>query len=189
MTSAPSDDAAVMARLAGGDQQAMAVIYDRYAGMVQALSRRILREPAAADELVADVFVELWQRAGAFDARRASLATYLMTLVRSRGIDRLRARKRKAAGSLADDQAGPAGDDDPGLRLAAGEQAAVVAKALAGLTADQRAAIELAYYQGLSHVEVAERLQRPLGTVKTHIRAGLIQLRDALRISHDGGLP
>ena len=183
------DDATVMAAVAAGDQAAMAVIYDRYAGMVVALSRRILHDPAAADELAADVFVELWRRAVAFDARRAGLATYLMTLVRSRGIDRLRARKRQAAGPLPDDHTGPARDDDPGLRLAGGERATVVAKALAGLTADQRAAIELAYYQGLSHVEVAERLQRPLGTVKTHIRSGLIQLRDSLRMFSDGGLP
>jgi RNA polymerase sigma-70 factor (ECF subfamily) len=178
-----------MAAVAAGDQAAMAVVYDRYAGMVQALSRRILRDPAAADELTSDVFVELWRRAAAFDARRASLATYLMTLVRSRGIDRLRARKRQHAGTLGDEPARPAESDDPGRALAGGERAQVVAKALAALTADQRAAIELAYYQGLSHVEVAERLQRPLGTVKTHIRSGLIHLRDALRMFSDGDLP
>ena len=183
------DDATVMTLVAAGDQAAMAEIYDRYAGMVLALSRRILRDPAAAEELAADIFVELWRRAAAFDARRASLATYLMTLVRSRGIDRLRSRKRQAGSPLPDDQTGPTGGDDPGARLADRERGAVVAKALAGLSTEQRAAIELAYYQGLSHVEVAERLQRPLGTVKTHIRSGLIHLRDALRMFSDGGLP
>jgi RNA polymerase sigma-70 factor (ECF subfamily) len=180
------DDATVMALVANGDQQAMAVIYDRYTGMVSALSRRILRDPAAADELVADIFVEIWRRASAFDASRAGLATYLMTLVRSRGIDRLRARSRQATSPLTDDHKRPAGEDDPWLRVVRDELAAVVAKALGTLNVDQRTAIELAYYQGLSHFEVANRLQRPLGTVKTHIRSGLIHLRDSLRRFSDG---
>ncbi len=178
------DDGAMMAAIIAGDQGAMATLYARYSAMVLALALRILRDRALAEELLNDVFMELWNRCERFDAQRGSLATYLLTRARSRAIDRLRAKRRQltvplpdggmsdpAGGALSSPIGAVAGDDDR-QHLAAG---------LAQLTAEQRQALELAYYEDLSHSQIAERLGRPLGTVKTHIRQGLIQLRACLR--------
>jgi RNA polymerase sigma-70 factor, ECF subfamily len=174
------DDAAVMAAIAQGDRSALETLYDRYAPMVYALCRRMLRDPSASEDLLSDVFIEAWRRGDRFDAARGSVPTYLATVTRSRGIDRLRARARSATAALDEERAAGAADD-PGTGLMSDERSRQVRRALASLTAEQREAVEMAFYDGLSHAEVAERLHKPLGTVKTHIRQGLIHLRDLLR--------
>jgi RNA polymerase sigma-70 factor (ECF subfamily) len=178
------DDGTLLAAIIAGDQEAMAQLYARYSAMVLALALRILRDRASAEELLNDVFMELWNRCERFDAQRGSLATYLLTLARSRAIDRRRAQRRQLTVPLPDGgMSDPASDalGSPLRTMAGDEDRQHLAAGLAQLSAEQRQALELAYYEDLSHSQIAERLGRPLGTVKTHIRQGLIQLRVCLR--------
>jgi RNA polymerase sigma-70 factor (ECF subfamily) len=179
------EDVALMAAIAGGDQQALAALYDRFSPMVFALCRRALRDPSAAEDLLEEIFVELWRRADRYDPARGGVATYLATLAHSRAIDRLRAMRRTGQ-PIPEGLEPVAPPVDPASGLSGDEQRRRISAALSGLSDDQRAAIELAYYQDLSHSEIAQRLNKPLGTVKTHIRQGLIRLRDALRTEHEG---
>ncbi|HYE07744.1 MAG TPA: sigma-70 family RNA polymerase sigma factor [Planctomycetota bacterium] len=182
-----------MRRIAGGDERALGILYDRHSATVFALSRRMLRDSLAAEELLGDVFCELWRRADRFDAGRGSALALLMTLCRSRGIDRLRSARAHGEVVLDDDAAVDgsvrAEAASPLAGVVADEERARVVGALGELAPEQRHALELAYYEGLSHSEVAQRLDRPLGTVKTWIRQGLIRLRDVLRIPQTGGGP
>lgn len=185
----PTVDAALMRAIAAGDPAALAGLYDRYASRLMGLLVRMLGDRGDAEETLAELFFEVWDRADRFDPTRGCPATYLMTLARSRAIDK---RRRRAARPDRDPtRAVPveAADDDPatvGSRTPLGgvlfdEQAQVVRSALDALEDRQRQAIELSFYDGLSHSEIAERLSRPLGTVKTWIRQGLGRLRDSLR--------
>lgn len=179
-------DANLVARISGRDQEALSSLYDRHRGVVFALALRILRDRAEAEEVLADVFHQAWRGAGGYDPLRGSVAGWLFTLCRSRAIDRLRARGRRdaALGALALEERGggtswPA-TDGPEDRADLDLKRRLIAQALGGLAPAQRAALELAYYQGLSHSEIAARLGEPLGTVKTRIRQGLLALRESL---------
>ncbi len=187
MTSDPEPtDASLVARITGRDQEALSSLYDRYRGVVFALALRMLRDRAEAEEVLADVFHQAWRSAGGYDPLRGSVAGWLFTLCRSRAIDRLRARGRRdaALGALALEERGggmprPATDSPEGqadLHL----KRRLISQALDGLATAQRAALELAFYGGLSHSEIATRLGEPLGTVKTRIRQGLLALRESL---------
>ena len=185
-TGAPNNDPeALMAAIAAGSQDAVAALYDRFSPLVHAMCRRILHDEAAAEDLLEDIFIEVWNKRERYDPARGGVATYLATLTRSRAIDRLRAQRRSPATPLLDgfDPAAPA--SDPARATYDRERKVMVERALAGLNEDQRKAIELAYYDGLSHNDVAERLAKPLGTVKTWIRQGLIRLRDSMRIEEE----
>jgi RNA polymerase sigma-70 factor (ECF subfamily) len=185
----PSADASLMRAIADGDQAALAALYDRYASRLMGLLVRMLRDKTDAEETLAELFWEVWDRADRYDEGRGCVATYLMTLARSRAIDRRRRRTarpdtdpaRTRPVDAADAQAADAGLLSPLQGVLFDEQARVVRGALDRLGAPQREAIELAFFDGLSHTEVAERLSRPLGTVKTWIRQGLSRLRDTLR--------
>jgi RNA polymerase sigma-70 factor (ECF subfamily) len=181
------DDLALMSAIAAGDPSALRDLYDRHAGQVLALCLRILRDRAEAEEALGDVFLELWEKAERFRETRGAPLSYMMTLARSRAIDRLRRRQR--TGALVDshpslEAVGPAAqaaaDAGPYLDMAASEQKAKIRRALAGLSAAERRAVELSFFDGLSHGEIAKTLQEPLGTVKSRIRQGLLRLRDAL---------
>ena len=179
-----------MQRIARRDGDALRCLFDRYGRVCLAICVRILRDRNDAEQLLIDVFAEVWERCDRYDATRGSPITYLLTLSRSRAIDRVRARKTSPAASL---------DSIPSLNLASdntqtpldqtmlGERRVIVREALGRLDANQRQAVELAFYDGLSHSEIAEKLHKPLGTVKTHIRQGLIRLRDMLRNQWEGG--
>jgi RNA polymerase sigma-70 factor (ECF subfamily) len=182
-------EAALMARVAAGDHGAMEAIYDRYSRLVYAIAMRMLHDAQAAEELLSDIFMELWRKVERFDAARGSLATYLATLTRSRAIDRMRAARRHAAAPLAADQAAALVDPAaaPSSRLTGAEDRARMVTALGRLSGDQRSTLELAYFDDLSHSEIATRLGKPLGTVKTHIRQGLIMLREILQIRPGDG--
>ena len=184
------DDSALLAALVARDQTAMTRLYDRYSPMVLALALRILRDRAPAEELLNDVFMELWSRPERYDPARGGLLTYLLTLGRSRAIDRLRAQRRQA-GTTLDEANSPESGEGSGaglLKIEDEEHRQCVAAALGQLPSDQRRAIELAYFDDLSHSQIAARLGRPLGTVKTHVRQGLIRLRDLLRtLGNDHG--
>jgi RNA polymerase sigma-70 factor (ECF subfamily) len=179
-------DESLVARMAGQDQEALSALYDRHHGVVFSLALRILRERAEAEEVLTDVFFQAWRAAGGFDPLRGSVVSWLITLCRSRAIDRLRARGRREAhrGSLEQEPASaPARGGAPGGPEEAADlqmRGARIRAALGALSADQRSALELAYFGGLSHSEIAAKLGEPLGTIKTRIRQGLLTLRDSL---------
>jgi len=176
------DDLVLMESIAAGDATALRTLYDRRAALVLAVCVRILRDRSAAEELLVDIFHELWERADRYDPKRASPLTYLMTITRSRGVDRLRARPKVAAVALEQSESDlpPAEGDSPVGEAESGERRSIVRRALSRLDPSQRQAIECAYYDGLSHSQIAEKLNKPLGTIKTYIRQGLIRLRELL---------
>lgn len=181
MPDAP-DDYDLMRRIELRDSVALGLIYDRYGGLVFTLALRILRDRGEAEELVEDVFIELWRRAERYDPGRGAPMTYLVTLVRSRAIDRrcsLALRNRGMESAVGVDA--PAAVVDPPSAAAISENATRVQAALAQLDFEYRQAVELAFFDGLTHTQIAEKLNKPLGTVKTYIRQGLIRLRDCLR--------
>jgi RNA polymerase sigma-70 factor, ECF subfamily len=175
-------DQAALARMARGDQDGLAELYDRHARPIYSLALRILQDPSDAEDVVQEVFSQAWQQAGRYDPSRGAVAAWLLTVARSRAIDRLRARRARPE-NLMDERAvlnivdlGQAQDE----QVLSAEQIARVRAALGDLPVLQRVAIELAYYEGLTHAEIAARLEQPLGTVKTRIRLALLKLRDGL---------
>ena len=182
------DDLALMQAVAARDPNALRALYDRYAGLVFSLALRILRDRAEAEELLTDVFWELWSKAQRFDASRGTAITYLTTLTRSRAIDRVRSRatKLKLAPIESEDAPAAATRSTPAGDSLLAERRALIKRAIDQLDPSQRQAIECAYYDGLSHSEIADKLNKPLGTVKTYIRQGLIRLRESLRTVYGG---
>jgi RNA polymerase sigma-70 factor (ECF subfamily) len=161
-----------MRRLADGDRAALGEFYDRYAGLVNALSLRILRDRPDAEDVVQEVFLQAWRQAARFDPARGTPEAWLCTIARSRALDRL--RKRVARREDGEDVAPPPTDTPRN------EDVLAVRAALSGLSEAQRRALELAYYEGLTQTEIAARLGQPLGTVKTRMRTALMRLRQAL---------
>jgi RNA polymerase sigma-70 factor, ECF subfamily len=179
---APSDQALV-ARLVAGDEAALSALYDRYSGMLYALLMRILRDAQSAEEVLQDLFFYLWGNAGKFDPSRGSLPGWLLVSARNRAISRL--RKLHPSESLD----GPGSTLETTVSSGFSLESAVARKelvdkvkgALEGLPAIQREAVELAFFEGLTHSEIAIRTQEPLGTIKTRIRSAVQTLRQALR--------
>ena len=150
------------------------------------LALRMVGEAADAEEVVLDAFAQAWREAGRYDTSRGSVLGWLTTIVRTRALDTIRARSRRAkmvdAASVRLDEPAAMGEPMPAPDRAAeeSERAGAVSSALQLLPEQQRHAIELAFFEGLTHQEVAERLREPLGTVKTRIRLGMLKLRDML---------
>ncbi len=173
---------ALIARTGNGEEEAFAALYDATAPAVHGLVLRILNDRPAAEEVTADVYLQVWRQAVRYDATRGTALAWLLMLARSRAVDRLRAhaaraRERepmRAAETLPSAVPGP--DEDAALA----QRRTIVAAALAALPVEQRTPIELAYWAGLSHSEIAAALALPLGTVKTRIRIGMTRLREAL---------
>jgi RNA polymerase sigma-70 factor (ECF subfamily) len=164
--------ASLIRRLRSGDHKALGEFYDQYAGLVNGLAIRILRDPAEAEDTVQEVFVQVWKQAARFDPSRGTPQAWLCTMARTRALDRLRKRTSRREEP---EEAAPAANPAP-----RNEEALAVRRALDGLPQDQRRALELAYYEGLTQSEIAERLAEPLGTVKTRIRTAMIRLRGVL---------
>lgn len=189
----PASDAELLAAIAGGDEESFAALYDRYAPQVLAVCLRIVRRHADAEAVLSDVFWQIWSQAGRYNPNRGSPRTFLMTLTRSRAIDRWRSiaarlsRERGTADDVLGDQAVGRANEEPGRMAMAGEEGRLVRAALRSLHQSQRAALELAYFEGRTQREIAGDLDLPLGTVKTHIRQGLIKLRQALSTCEAGG--
>ncbi len=177
-----AQDAALLARLIAGDTQALAELYDRHHRPLYALARRILNDATEAEDILHDVFVSLWQNASSYDTARGTLFTWAATLTRNRSIDRLRRRnnRQQLLDTAHTADLIPAADDNSTDTLAERETATTVRTALANLGPEQAQPIELAYFQGLTHEEIAARLQQPLGTIKARIRRGLLKLRALL---------
>lgn len=175
-------DRAAFAGMARGDAHALGNLYDRYSRPVYSLALRILQDTSDAEDVVQDVFTQVWRTASSYDAARGAVAAWLLTMARTRAIDRLRARsgrqRHSADAPLADATPDPAALPD--AQLVTAELAWAVRTALEALPVLQRVALELAFYEGLTHAEIAARLEEPLGTVKTRIRSAMRKLRDAL---------
>ena len=187
-------DAELLRAVAGGDEAAFARVYDRYAPILLGLMLRILRSRPEAEDVLQEVFLQVWQQARSFDPARGRAFTWLATLARSRAIDRLRAvdsRDRAALRSAEDGQQPAAAAaalgwaDEEAIRA---ERAEAVRAALAELPEEQRQVLVLAYLDGMSQSEIAAAKNQPLGTVKTRTRTGLKKLSDALR-ARLGGQP
>ena len=178
-----AEDVSCLQRLAHGDQAAAAGLYDRHARPVYSLILRIVGEEAEAEDVLQEVFAQAFRQASRYDASRGPVAAWLLMMARSRAIDRVRARRIRYEGRTGEVlplEEMPAPQRDAVAAMLDEEQIRLVRDALSELPLLQRVAIELAYYEGLSHAEIAERLEQPLGTVKTRIRLGLLKLRDAL---------
>lgn len=164
--------------LARANEDALAELYDRYGRVAYALSLRILRDRALAEDAVQEGFLSAWRTAAGFDPARAKPSTWLLTLVHRRAVDIVRREERRRGDPLPEEEAAQeaTAEEQASLR----EQRAIVQEALAKLPPDQRAALELAYYGGYTQSELAERLGVPLGTVKSRMFAGLRRLRELL---------
>jgi RNA polymerase sigma-70 factor, ECF subfamily len=178
---AADDSGDVLRRMERRDGRALAQLYDRYGRMVYALILRIVRNQAAAEDLVQETFLRVWNRAQSFDASRGAVGPWLLTVARNRAIDYLRSQEGRDRKLAVFEE-----NEDP--RLYAGmeadivfaEEARRVKQALARLPENQRQVIELAYFDGLSQTEMAAKLGQPLGTVKTWVRSALAGLRKTM---------
>jgi len=178
-----AEDVECLRRLAAGDGDAAARLYDRHARPVYCLILRIVNDEGDAEDVMQEVFAQAWRQASRYDPSRGAVAAWLLMMARTRAIDRLRARQaRPVADALGDEHldALPAATRDAAADMIDAEQAHRVRRALEELPLLQRLAIELAYYEGLTQREIAERLEEPIGTVKTRVRSGLLKLREAL---------
>lgn len=184
------EDQQLVAAMARADERAAAKLYDKYSASLFALAVRIVGEGADAEDVVLDVFTQAWNSAGLYDASRGAVLGWLTTMTRTRSLDFIRARGRRAsavtkASHLMGDEpvAVAAASASVADRVELDERAATVTAAMSVLSGQQRNAIELAFFEGLTHSEIANRLGEPLGTIKTRIRLGMQKLRDALRSS------
>jgi RNA polymerase sigma-70 factor (ECF subfamily) len=174
-------DEALLALAARDDEEALAQIYDRYSRVAYGLALRIVRDPALAEDAVQEAFLAVWRTAGSFRADRAKPSTWILTLVHRRAVDVVRREERRRAQPLAegseeaDERALPADEE---IELT--DRRRLVQEALRQLPDEQREALELAYYGGLTQSELAERLSVPLGTIKSRMFTGLRRLRDLL---------
>jgi RNA polymerase sigma-70 factor, ECF subfamily len=180
-------DRALIARAADGDQQAIAALYDRYGATLYAVAYRVLGERADAEDVLIEVFAQAWREASRFEASRGSVAGWLTMIARSRALDLVRARARreritaKATRQSTDAPAMGNRPVNPSDSYEMTERRRQVTAALEALSPPQRQAIELAFFEGLSQSEIAERLAEPLGTIKTRVRLGMQKLRESLR--------
>ena len=178
-------DVAALARMARGDESGLAELYDRHATPVYSLALRIVRRPEDAEDVTQQVFTQAWRTSARFDQSRGVVAAWLLMIARSRAIDCLR-RRNPARDGISDD-ARLAAIPDPELSVeyvvATRDEIERVQVAIDALPAEQRVAVELAYYDGLTQSEIAERTSTPLGTVKTRVRSALQTLRSAVAVA------
>lgn len=172
------EDATLMTAVAGGDKGCLARLYDRYASVLMAVGVRMLGQRREAEDLLHDVFLEVWRQAGDYDPARGSVRTWILMRMRSRALDRLKSAAHSRSTSL--DEApvheAPQGGDDPTLAA----DRSRVRRALTSLPDEQRSVLELAYFEGLSSQEIATRVGVPVGTVKSRVAAGMTKLRAVL---------
>jgi RNA polymerase sigma-70 factor (ECF subfamily) len=191
----PEIDRALVRRMQAGDQRALSEFYDRWFPVVNCLVSRMVKSATDVEDVVEETFWQAWRQADRFAENRGTVQTWLLTIARSRALDRLRSLKRRREDSI-DDVSSPAGSaiassaesslpsssSDPLLAAELQERRVLVREALAQLPKEQREALELGYFGGLSQSEIAEQTGQPLGTVKTRMRLALLKLRDRLAV-------
>jgi RNA polymerase sigma-70 factor (ECF subfamily) len=170
-------DTALMRRILEGDETALAAVYDRYSGIVYSVASRILRDRGAAEEVLQDIFYQLWRTAYQFDLGRGSLPGWLLVMSRNRAIDRLRRRTRSSEETPPDPVPMASNLETQAAR---NELVAKVKTAIETMAAGQREALEMAYFEGMTQAEIAARTGEPLGTVKTRLRSALRELKKAM---------
>ena len=177
-----ADDASLLRAVQRGDQQAFAALYDRYCGVAYGLAYRITNDGASAEDAVQEAFVSTWKQAPRFDPDRGQVRSWLLTIVHHRAIDAVRRRSSRHERAL------PEGPEEfvatrgrPEELAEWALEAEAVRDAMRVVPEDQRQTIEMAYFGGLTHVEIAERMRVPLGTVKSRLRIGLDKMREYLR--------
>jgi RNA polymerase sigma-70 factor (ECF subfamily) len=181
-------DEELMDRLCSRDLAAFGALYDRYGDLVYSVSLRVVADPHVAEDVTQDVFLRVWRRPEQFDLQRGKFVTWLLSVARNRSIDERRSQgrrlRREALPAAADEVEDvlPSNDerDDPALATVLADERRAVRKALEVLPAEQKLAIQLAYFGGLTQQEIADRLSTPLGTVKTRIRLGMQKMRVVL---------
>jgi RNA polymerase sigma-70 factor (ECF subfamily) len=180
------DDAALLRRMAEGDEQALGLFYDRWQPLVHGVVLRIVRQRDDVEDVVEEVFWQAWRQAGRYETGRGSVQTWLLTIARSRALDKVRALKRLREepmdGENGEQVVQLAAEGDPSMNTEAAERRVIVLAALAELPAEQREALELGYFSGLSQTEIAERTGQPLGTIKTRMRLAMQKLRGRLQV-------
>jgi len=171
-----TNDGALVSAVRSGNQDAMAQLYDRYSSVVYAVALRVLADATTAEDVLQEIFMQLWRNPGAFDASRGNLAPWLAVITRNRAVDVLRKRKPQTeiTETLLSVEPDLASETDRSRNV---EKVRAILKTM---PAPQRNVLELAYFEGYSHTEIAEKTKEPLGTIKTRIRAGLILLRKAV---------
>ena len=184
-----AEEAALVRRMAEGDEQALGALYDRWHPVVHAVVARVLRQRDDVDDVVEEVFWQAWRQAERYDPARAVVQTWVLTIARSRALDRARAvmrrREEPLDGESGDVAAQQPAEGDPGMDAEASERRRIVVAALAELPAEQRECLELGYFGGLSQTEIAERTGQPLGTVKTRMRLAMQKLKVRLQVLRD----
>lgn len=188
MTTNNTDDYALMTAIAAHDPAALTALYDRHSRLVFTLALRVIGNRAEAEDLLTEVFWELWSKSARYDPARGSPLTYMLTLTRSRAIDRRRSNQRRRAGQTALEQAADNGHGNPSAAISpltdaiTSELAQKVRLAMNRLDPAQRQAVEMSFFDGLSHTQISQQLGKPLGTIKTYVRQGLIHLREFVRM-------
>ncbi len=186
---APADDE-LLALVRDRDGAAFARLYDRYADLVYSVALRVLADPVAAQDVVQDVFIRFWNNPERFDPERGRFMPWLLSVTRNRAVDEVRSRSRRRTREqpVVDGADDPVDRNapDPALMAVAASEQRIIRGALEQLPAEQREAIDLAYFAGLTQQEIAERLATPLGTVKTRIRLGMKKLRVLLGVESEG---
>ncbi len=174
-----------MRRLATGDDRALAALYDRFARPIYSMVLKMVRNERDAEEIVQDVFISLWKNSRNFDGEISSPFTWLCTIARNKTIDRIRSAQRRIPAPLPDEpgEANQRTDSapNPADETAARDRASIIAAWIGELPANQREALELAFFEGLTHPEIAERLNDTIGTVKSRIRLGMDKLRSKMK--------
>ena len=171
-------DAEIIARICSGDEGAVALLYDRYSRVVYAVALRVLSDSSAAEDILQDVFMQLWRKPQAFSASRGSLATWLAVIARNRAVDQLRKKRPEVEAA----ETVILADADLENTVERNQAIEKVRAVLADMPDEQRAALEMAFFEGLTHVEIAGRTSQPLGTIKTRIRSGLLAVRKAFAV-------
>ena len=178
-------DWSLIERVVARDETALAALYDRYSGLLCGILNRILRDAQAAEEILQDVFFQVWRNAAQFDPARGSIAGWLVVAARNRAISRLRRRNLGETEELVENTVVLPTNIE--TEAAQKEMMGKVRTALADLSKDQQQAVELAYFEGLTHSEIAARTGDPLGTVKTRLRSAVESLKKNLTVSGSGG--
>ena len=173
-------DVQTLKRAQSGEARALAELYDRYTPLLFPVALRILRTQADAEDAIQDSWLQVWRRAAAYDPRRGTVAAWLLTVIRTRALDRYRSRASRSRAESRVDPEPVQRPPEPASSAVRSQLGAKVREALATLAPQQRQAIEIAYFEGLSQSEIAERLKAPLGTVKSWTRQGLTRLRELL---------